>query len=137
MWLQKYFLLTLSEKLDPLFSYIEPLHLEPVWFKFLNQEEKIKYDNTYKKYFDFGNYIFMFSKWHHLTGFDKEKLELPITTQLHRQKVDTHNLHIPVDILEENSYREFLERVLIYGEKAISEFRLFRDIGLARKEEHH
>lgn len=132
MWLQKYFIPTLSEKLDPLFTYTEPLRLTPEWFEFLTDHEKELYEDFYKKYLDFGIYMFHFSKWSHVVGFERSHIELPLIDKLQAKNIDIENVNIPIDILQEDAYREFLEKVLAYGATAISEFRSIRDVGMSR-----
>lgn len=135
-WLQRYFFPTLTERLDPLFTYTEPLRLEPVWFELLTASEKNKYNKLYEKYFDFGNYMFTFSKWARMIESDNSKIKLPLTDQLAKKNIKENTVNIPREILEEYAYREFLKKVLHYGERAISEFRAIRDIGMRRDNDH-
>jgi len=116
-WLENYFSPKLTQQLDPLLGYTEPLVQK--WMCQVPDEEieKIKY--LREKYLYFGILIMSFTTYS--TYFQKNVFpSLPIaqcekfTTELKEK--------LPASILNITGYKEFFDVALEYGKIAISEF---------------
>lgn len=130
-WIKNYFIPTITNKLDPLFTYTEPLG--PAWYPSLTDNEKRSFLALDDKYESFGITMFMLSSWGPMAFYGDRYIDLPLIGHLERNsRTDIKSFKIPKDILEETGYREFLDKVLSYGEMAISEYRSLRDAALSR-----
>ena len=116
-WFFEYFSPKIAKDLDALLTYVEPIL--PRWFEKMNDEDKEAYFKLKDKYDAFGWIVMMFTPYARI----KSKEEIP-TLPLNRTKYD---YVIPLKILETGTYKEFLENCIEYGNKAISEFRIYRD----------
>lgn len=112
-WYDEYLIKQVVTRLDPLFTYTEPLP-SVSWFNKLTEEDKNRYITLYKKYEVFG-WLMM-----HFTPYVKKRLTLPISNTKFKGK-------IPENIASATGYREFLELANVYGNDAIAQFRELRD----------
>jgi hypothetical protein len=121
-WYEAYFSPQIANRLDPLLTYSEPIL--PEWFDKMTKYDKDAYFAFKKKYDVFGAIIMMFTP--HMRMFTKRTIPpLPLFERIKEYKKITDR--IPIEILTETCYEEFLEKCCKFGDKAISEFRQFRD----------
>ncbi|MGV8946715.1 MAG: restriction endonuclease [Lutibacter sp.] len=116
-WFYEYFSPKISKDLDALLTYIEPIL--PKWFEKMTDEDKSAYFILKDKYNVFGWIVMMFTPYAEIS----RKGEIP-KLPLNKAKFDDL---IPDNILNATTYKEFLENCIEYGNKAISEFRVYRD----------
>jgi hypothetical protein len=120
-WVAQYLLPTVWERLDPLFSYTEPL--VPRSFLEVDDEAVERLKELREKYGPFAWLMMTF------TPFMQDLLDrrsgqvgapkLPLRDRAPKELIDT----TPSEILDAVGYREFLHEALDYGETAIEEFR--------------
>lgn len=126
-WIEKFFSPQITERLDALLTYTEPIL--PLWFPNLAEADKQKYLALHKRYEQFGWLIMGFTtygRW----GRENDFPSLPIIERL--PPGSTLSEEVPPEILKETGYLQFLEAATEYGEKAIQEFHALRDtVGIA------
>ena len=121
-WYDNYFVPTITEELDPIFTYSEPIL--PKWFPKMSEKDKERFLKLKEKYDVFGWTMMSFSSYCRML--DREKTPtLPLRERLNFTEHTCGK--IPDDILDECHYNEFLEKAISFGENAIAEFREFRD----------
>jgi|SRR5665648_7661 len=121
-WYEAYFSPQIANRLDPILTYSEPIL--PKWFEKMTQDDKDSYFMLKDKYDVFGWIIMMFTPYARMLT--KSTIpSLPIFDRIKENKEVTDR--IPIEILNETGYEEFLEKCCEFGDKAISEFRQFRD----------
>jgi restriction system protein len=121
-WYESYFSPQIAERLDSLLTYSEPIF--PKWFDYMTEEDKKTYLALKDKYDIFGQIIMSFTPY--VRMFDKDKIpSLPLFDLVGDSKYVTDR--IPIEILKEIGYCEFLEKSCDFGDIAVSEFRQFRD----------
>ena len=121
-WWEQYFSPVLSERLDPLLTYTEPLL--PAWFDKLPEADKTAFLNLKDKYDAFGYIVMALTPY--IRVFSKAPIpKLPLIDHID-PRVDAAGV-IPGDILRITGYREFFDRAVEYGDQAIAEFRAIRD----------
>lgn len=121
-WYEAFFSPEMAKQLDPLLSYTEPFL--PRWFENLTEEDKNSYIALRDKYDLFGRIVMSFTPIPRVFG--KTSIPtLPLIERIGNDKEITDR--IPLEILNEVGYKEFQERCFEFGEKAISEFRYYRD----------
>lgn len=121
-WYEQYFSPVLSDRLDPLLTYTEPLL--PNWFGKLPEPEKAAFLELKDKYDAFGYIIMAMTPY--VRVFNDAKIQkLPLIARVDR-RMNTAKF-IPGELLHFTGYREFLEHAIRYGDDAIAEFRTIRD----------
>lgn len=120
-WYENYFAPQITERLDPLLTYSEPIL--PKWFEKMSDEDKESYFALKEKYDVFGYIIMSFTTYSSMY----RKLEIQRLPLLDRVKGNKEVISkVPNEILVETGYQEFLEKCFELGDKAIAEFRQFR-----------
>ncbi|HYA41199.1 MAG TPA: hypothetical protein VEF34_07845 [Syntrophobacteraceae bacterium] len=132
-WFDHFFSPTITDRLDELFDYTEPLH-GPTGFESLSETEKQDFITIRSKYTVFSWYCMTFTTYGRRVVHEflpQPPLKANVNERL--QKI----IGFPVKLLQENGYREFLEGALEIGEKAIAELRraLKKDIDTKEKNE--
>jgi len=122
-WLEQYLSPEITEELDPILGYTEPL--VPTWFTKVPDNEVEILKELREKYIPFGMLMAMFTPYSlsflRGTGFPK----LPLRDRLKRDSLSLDK--IPSEILDATGYREFLEVCMEYGLKGISEFKAVKE----------
>jgi len=119
-WLSAYFVPTVTDELDPLMTYVEPL--APAWWGNLTEGDQAAYMQAHGRHGSLGYLAMSMSRWTRML--DNRKLpDLPLRANEEAARVDG----LPEDILDAVGYRELLEAMLLHGRAAIAEFRVFRD----------
>ncbi len=116
-WIERFLLQHVVNRIDPLFSYIEPIL--PRGFDELTEEEQDHYMALKDKYDEFGWLMMQFTKYHRAT--DLPLPELPLRGRVTEALRESNS--IPPEVLDAPAYREFLDVALPYGERAVAEFR--------------
>ena len=98
-WIRVFFYPTITKRLDPLFTYTEPIL--PAWFGSLQVSDKELYFDLRNKYESFGCFMFSLSTWYP----EVERPKLPLCIDIIR-KFKMENF--PQEILKSDGYREFL-----------------------------
>lgn len=118
VWLEKYFSPQITERLDPILTYTEPL--APLWFKELTEEGKKVYSRLNSEYLPFGLVVMSFTPYsRHFT--DEPFPSIPLN-DLEKFKPEL-KARLPETILNEEGYREFLSLAFEYGDEGIRKFR--------------
>lgn len=121
-WLEHYFSPYISERLDPILTYTEPL--APKWYGELTDNEKQEYERLYHEYLPFGLMIMNFT--HYMRIFSNDRF--PALPLIKQKGINPEiKSRIPKKILIEESYKEFLDLALEFGEQGIKKFRKIRD----------
>jgi hypothetical protein len=118
-WIENFLLRTVVDRIDPLFSFIEPIL--PRWFSELGEKAQAEYMRLHNHYNAFGWLMMLFTPYHAAIG--------PIPSLPLREHASPSVLAagtVPAEVLDAVAYREFLEVALPYGEAAIAEFRELR-----------
>ena len=121
-WLEQYLSPVITEELDPILDYTEPLVQK--WMCEVPDHEVPTIKSLREKYFAFGLLIMeftLYSSFLRAKGFP----ELPLSENWPRLTELGHN--IPKEILEATGYREFLHESLKFGKQGIREFNKVRD----------
>ncbi|UAY55698.1 restriction endonuclease [Arachidicoccus terrestris] len=121
-WYESYFSPQMAKRLDPILTYSEPIL--PKWFEKMNEKEKGEYFALKDKYDLFGWIIMDFTPY---ARFLKKGPipTLPLLDSVEESKEVIER--IPIEILKETGYQEFLEKCCDFGNFAVSEFRQYRD----------
>ena len=115
-WLNRFFVPTLTEELDPLFTYTEPLL--PRWYQEASDDAQRNYLALREEHAPLGMLLFvLFSSYSRFLG--RELPTLPL-----RGKVPEEG--VLADILDAEGYRELLDIALREGREAIARFRALR-----------
>ena len=124
-WFERYFVPTITEKLDPLMSYTEPLL--PRWYEGMTDEDKQGFYQLKDKYDAIAIIVMTsFSKYSRiLSGNDKERIRLPLIERIDPASIP--RINIPEEILNEVGYWEFLQKTIAFGEGGIAAFRRLRN----------
>ncbi|GLU57276.1 restriction endonuclease [Dyadobacter frigoris] len=121
-WYESYFSPQISERLDPILTYSEPIL--PKWFEKMSEVDKETYFALKDKYDLFGWIVMSFTPYARMLSKDR----IPTLPLFDRVKDNKDVIRrIPTEILKETGYLEFLEKCYEFGDIAISEFRQFRD----------
>jgi len=126
-WFENYFSPKITEKLDPILTYSEPLF--PKWFDKMSDTDKETYRRLKDKYDLFGWLIMSFTPYVKMIG-DYTIPTLPLIDRVHNSAEVLSK--IPMNILEEKGYDEFLNLCIEYGQIAIAKFRVLRDKYMAK-----
>lgn len=118
-WIRVFFYPTITKRLDPLFTYTEPIL--PAWFGSLQVSDKELYFDLRNKYESFGCFMFSLSTWYP----EVERPKLPLCIDIIR-KFEMENF--PQEILKSDGYREFLSACVDYGDDIIKQFRMIRGV---------
>lgn len=122
-WVTKFFIPKITEKLDPLFTYIEPIY--PAWFSSLSDDKQQEFCLLKSKYDAFGALMFRLSKWGNICA--DEYPTLPLGRYFYEKNKENALLRdVPSEILCIESHREFLRESLKIGIEAIKKFRSFK-----------
>jgi hypothetical protein len=118
-WLHRFFVPVMTDELDALFTYTEPLL--PRWYHELDDEAQRRYLALREEHAPLGMLlVVLFSSYSRFL--DRELPALPL-----RGNVPDDG--IPADMLDARAYREFLGAALVEGRKAIAEFRALKPTG--------
>lgn len=119
-WIENYFVKVLTEVLDPLMTFTEPL--APFWFPNLSEPDRREFMDLFQRYMGFGHFIMSCSSYTRVFGEEKlPRLPLRGTTEGARLGA------VPDAILDAAGYRGLMLLCLDYGNNAIAEFRAIRD----------
>lgn len=121
-WYETFFSPEIAKRLDALLTYSEPIL--PKWFDKLSTNEKEEYFALKEKYDSFGWIIMSFTPYPRMLS-DKSIQSLPLSENFKLTDLDKQN--IPIDIIEETCYLEFLEKSTIFGNEIIAKFRVYSD----------
>lgn len=121
-WYESYFSPQLAKRLDPILTYTEPIL--PKWFDKMSSVDKDAYFALKDKYDLFGWIIMSFTPYARMVTKDLIPT-LPLFDRVKENKEVVER--IPIEILKETGYKEFLEKCYEFGDFAISEFRQYRD----------
>lgn len=119
-WLSAHFVPTVTDRLDPLMTYVEPL--APAWWGKLSESEQADYLQAHERYQPLGYLAMMTSRWVRML----EHRNLP-DLPLRANGDDAFVGGLPDDILDAAGYQELLDAMLARGRAATTEFRVFRD----------
>lgn len=115
-WLDRFFVPTITEQLDPLFTYTEPLL--PRWYQDLNEDEQRRYLALREQHAPLGVLLFvLFTSYSRFLG--RALPTLPLRGTVPEDGV-------PSDVLDAPAYRELLDAALRLGGEAIAEFRAIK-----------
>ena len=120
-WLERYFSPTITDELDPLMTYTEPL--APKWFPNLPEPDRDAFMELKNYYDEIGWLAMSLSTYSRLLR--KEPFpELPL---LGFPGASEEKTRLPQEILRALGYRELLAHMLKIGREGIGEFREIRD----------
>jgi restriction system protein len=115
-WIERFLLPTITDQLDPLFTYTEPLL--PRWFSELDERGQHRYLELRERHAPLDLLIFiLFASYQQFLG--RELPTLPL-----RGKVPEEG--VPAAVLDAEAYRDLLDAALPLGYDAIAEFRALR-----------
>jgi hypothetical protein len=119
-WTRNHLVPTITERLDPLFSYTEPLL--PRRLERLDEASQERFMEIRKKHEVFGTVLMMlFSSYGRMVT-QRAFPTLPLRAEL-AKGVDGAERFIPDAVLDATGYGDFLDAALAHGEAAIREFR--------------
>jgi restriction system protein len=121
-WLEEYFSPTITERLDPLLSYTEPLL--PRWFDALTEENQRAYLDLKEKYDEFGWLVMTFTTYSRMVRQHESFPALPVKAHLSAESPLLKK--VPQAILEETHYREFLDAMTEFGLGVLQQFDVLR-----------
>jgi restriction system protein len=116
-WIEAYMIPQVTEQLDPLLSYVEPLL--PKWYSLLSSDDKADFDNLKHQYIGLGAIAMIFTSYMQTLGTSIRAL--PLSSR------DAGYDYLPRDVADATGYRDLFALILRYGEEAISKFRVLRD----------
>ena len=120
-WYESYFSPQITERLNPILTFCEPIL--PNWFIKMSDEDKKAYLVLKDKYDVFSLIIMSFTRYARIAT----KYTMPTLPIFDRVKDSKQIMdRVPIEILKETGYKEFLEKCSKFGDIAISEFRYFR-----------
>jgi hypothetical protein len=119
-WLQKRFRPIITERLDKLFAYTEPL--VPRWMTQVPDHEVSILRALRDKYNEFGWLTLSFSQYHVMLR-REDPPQLPLREHLPKT---VNRSGIPDRVLDAAGYRDLLREILSSGEAAIAEFDVVR-----------
>lgn len=120
-WIENYFLPQVTERLDLLMTYTEPLL--PKAFDDLDDEGKQRFIEVRNRYVDLGVITMMFTTYMQMVSSNLP--DLPLRT---RYVPSSPSAVMPVGLLEATAYRDLFEIMLDGGEQAIAELRQALDL---------
>lgn len=126
-WISAFFVPTITDELDPLMTYVEPLL--PAWWNKLTPDDQAAYMGAHERYSPLGLLAMSMSRWARILD-DRELPVLPLRRTREGGGID----RLPDDVLDASGYRELLGAMLQHGRIAIAEFRLLRDKVVAPNE---
>ena len=121
-WMDAYFFKKITDELDPLMTYTEPLL--PRWYGSMSTGDQTAYQKLKGKYDVIGLIAMGLFSTYSRSFSQRDIPKLPLSTLL-PSEADTSM--IPSDIFNETGYTEFLDKFIAFGKVAIAEFRLLRD----------
>jgi restriction system protein len=122
-WFEEFFIVKMTNGLDPLLSYTEPIL--PRWFNDMSSEDKAKYYSLKDEYDILGYIIMVLFSAFSRTLVKREIPKLPLIDLV--KDPSQIEKKIPADILNETGYKEFLAKTIEFGKIAIAKFRELRD----------
>lgn len=120
-WYEHFFYPQITERLDSLFSFTEPFL--PRWFDTLSEQQQREFIELKERYQELGWVLMTFTTYSRMVRKDANR-SLPLTKHLHVSSTLPNN--VPADILDASTPREFLDRVLPFGESIIKQFLAFK-----------
>jgi hypothetical protein len=133
-WLDNYLCPVVTQELDSLFSYTEPL--VPHWFCNVREDDVTVLRKLRDQYVPFGAVMMLFHRVVHF-GLDHKTggayPPLPIRTSWEKCQSllaissATDPCNPPNELLDAVGYADFLDCALAYGKKAISEFKAVKN----------
>jgi hypothetical protein len=126
-WLEHHFSPTVTERLDPLMGFTEPLVQR--WMCEIPDADIAIVKQLRERYFALGAMAMLFTPYSAFALGEKVKgdwfPDLPIRTHWHAP--DEIKNSLPPEILDATGYRELLAEMLRIGEQGIAEFRAVKD----------
>lgn len=124
IWYDEFFSKEIDRRLDGLMTYSEPFL--PAWWDRMSDVDQQAYMALKEKYDLFGVVMQSFGPYSRLLDREHNRPipSLPLRARLPN---DRYLPTIPDHILDETSYRQFLDASLLFGEAALEEFRVLRD----------
>lgn len=120
-WINNYFIPMVTERLDPLMTFTEPLY--PNWVDLLPDDEKRAFFALVKEHLALGVLAMQFSSYSRIL----RAKELPPLPLIKLFSGDELYKQLPKSVLEATGYRELLDAMLDHGERGIVDFRALRD----------
>jgi len=117
-WYYAYFSPEVTEKLDLIMTYTEPL--KPKWVRLCNDADEILFNQLYEQYFGFGCMLMSFTTYAQSLRPD-EIPNLPYINYLSAEQQQSSN--IPATILEEDGYVEFLQKCMVHAAVGVAKFK--------------
>lgn len=121
-WLENYLSPTITERLDPLMGFTEPLVQR--WMCEIPDDQVEVVRALRSRYGVFAILVMRFTTYSSLLRKDGLP-SLPL--RQHLIEPYDRDIQVPDTVLDANGYREFLESALAYGEKGIEEFQAVRE----------
>jgi restriction system protein len=113
-WINNYFLPKVTERLDPLMTYVEPLL--PKAFDDLDADGKQRFLKARERHVDLGAVAMMFSTYMQILS--PRLPDLPLST---RYTPSSPSAVMPEEVLAATAYRDLLQVLLAAGDQAIGE----------------
>jgi restriction system protein len=121
-WLDKFFYNHITEHLDTIMTYSEPL--VPHWFDLASESDKEVLEGLNHKYLPFGVLAMSLSRYPRLLGPEKPPPTLPLRIALNPEYIQV--LGLPDSVLDATGYRELAQGMIEYGRLATEEFEIIR-----------
>ena len=121
-WLENYLSPTITERLDRLMGFTEPLVQH--WMCEITNDDVTAVKALRSKYLGLALFAMRFST-HHFMFREESFPLLPLWHGLPEEY--SGDVYVPDEVLNATGYREFLESALEYGEKGIDEFQAIRE----------
>jgi restriction system protein len=118
-WIKHHLVPTITERLDPLFSYTEPLL--PGRFRRLDEPSQRQFLEIRKRHELFGTVLMMLFSSHARMITQRAFPTLPLRAELAKGVAGAERF-IPDTVLDATGYSDFLDAALTHGEDATREF---------------
>ena len=113
LWLANFFTARVTERMDRLMTFTEPLFIPP-WFMELPEDGKDDYRRVDTKHVPLGVLSMRFSKYHRMLNGD----DIPALPLREHPPLDG----LPDAVLDAGGYRELLEAMIAAGDVALAEY---------------
>lgn len=125
-WYMTHFTHAVSDNLDSLCSYLEPIPAMVHWDQYLGSSDIARLKQMYHQHFALGALILCMLP--STVAYRKDaRVVLPLGDRA-KEYGD-----LPGSITSQTGYREFLEELIAYSLPILSEFRSYRDLAMKRK----
>lgn len=115
-WVSRHLRPRVTERLDPLLSYVEPFM--PRTFSDLDERGKRAFIDLRDRHFDFGAIVMLFTTY--TEGFPSRLPSLPLED---RYRPSSSKSYLPPEMLSATGYRDLMDAMIPYGERVIAELR--------------